>query len=140
MRKRAHTSGLIVLGLTGKAGSGFDTEVARVLVEDFSFTTVFADDAEAFWLLAVLQFKHGSRKEPFAIVSKAMAEAQVINGWGHGKYHTKKERLIELGKLRLVKRGGGEGNPNLYALVNCPGNWDEYNQTLLPPSLGEMIH
>ena len=82
----------------------------------------FEGDADAFWLLAVLQFNHGSRRRPFALVATAMREAEVIPGWGHSKYEAKTKRLLDMGKLRLVKQGGGNAGPNLYALSHYPSN------------------
>jgi hypothetical protein len=92
-------------------GSG----ILQVTRSDFE---TFNGDADSLYLFAVLKFSHGSRVEPFAIVADAMAVADTIPGWGAKRYQGATKRLLGAGKLLLVKRGHGRGNPHLYAFTD----------------------
>ena len=79
----------------------------------------FAGSGDAMLLWVNLKAAHGGRHEPFAIVSKAMARADVIPGWSAKKIRRERLRLLTLGKLEQVYTGGkGPGDPHLFRLSN----------------------
>ena len=78
-------------------------------------------NADAWVLDTQLRFDHGARDEPFAIVPEAMAEQQVIPGWGWRRYRNARAALLDLGCLEQVRQGGRrKHDPNLYRLRQRP--------------------
>lgn len=79
----------------------------------------FEGNADAFMLLTYLELHHGARKEPFAIVSKAMDRQEVIPGWGTKRIANATRRLVNLSLLRQVHHGGRKrGDASTYVLID----------------------
>jgi DNA-binding XRE family transcriptional regulator len=68
-------------------------------------------------LLMTLRFAHWDR-DHFAASPDAMAKAQIIPRWAHGRYRTALLALTETGILRVVHEGGrGPRDPRLFAFA-----------------------
>lgn len=70
-------------------------------------------------LLHTLRHNHSGSKrigKPFAICRRAMAKANVIEGWKEDKYRRASVALLQAGLVRLVKRAGRNKGANLYQL------------------------
>jgi hypothetical protein len=65
----------------------------------------------------VLRLEHGAREEPFAVVPTAIAAANLLPGLGWRRILAARETCVALGRLKLVRKGRGRGNPNLYRLA-----------------------
>jgi DNA-binding XRE family transcriptional regulator len=97
-------------------GSNWVGTEARATVTWSAFK-VLARNPDALALLLSLNFSHALRREPFAVVAKAMHEANHIPGWGLQKYRASKEFLIAEGFLKVTHRGGKKpGDAWLYQL------------------------
>jgi hypothetical protein len=75
-------------------------------------------DAYVLWM--TLRWMHSAREEPFAVVCRAMAEAELIDGWTYPRrYMHAKDWLLEQGFLVKEYVGGSKrGDPHLYRLVS----------------------
>jgi hypothetical protein len=96
---------------TGKnwAGKG-----ARVVVTA-GHLEILATNVDALALCLLLRMNHGARAEPFAVSPKAMAEANLIPGWGPKRYSAARAWLVAQGFLVVVHEGGtGPGDAWLY--------------------------
>lgn len=75
-------------------------------------------DADALFLLAFLRSKHLGLNKTFCISARAMDHGRSIQGWGEKRIRGARERLIGLGRLEKVHKGGSRrGDPSLYRLV-----------------------
>jgi hypothetical protein len=74
-------------------------------------------DADACLLYLYVLRAHGCRIVDFALVARAMVEAQVIPGWNVRRYRSATRRLCSLNLLVMTHRGGsGAGDPSTYRL------------------------
>jgi hypothetical protein len=74
-------------------------------------------DADVCLLYLNIRRAHGCRREDFALVARAMADAQVIPGWNVRRYRNATRRLCSLGLIVMTHRGGsGAGDPSTYRL------------------------
>jgi hypothetical protein len=82
---------------------------------------------------------------PFAWVAvspKAMAEAEVIDGWGAAKLRTARDWLLDHGHIvRVYEGGSGPGDPSLYAFCDNlkKGAATQPNITLPPAPLSAPL-
>jgi hypothetical protein len=73
------------------------------------------DGSDAALLYLKLRRANGDRAGAFAVSPKAMAAAQVIPGWAHGRYRRARDVLTEIRLLSVVHEGGqGAGDPRLF--------------------------
>ncbi|MBL6600316.1 MAG: bifunctional DNA primase/polymerase, partial [Alphaproteobacteria bacterium] len=77
----------------------------------------FGGDADALMLDIYLRLQHGARPEPFAVSAKAMAQANVIPGWGTRRIDAARRKLVEIGALHQKHQGGKKrGDPSQFTL------------------------
>lgn len=89
-----------------EAGTNWSGKGARTVVTASHLDTLITNtDGLVLWL--VLRMNHGARVEPFAVSPKAMAEANVIPGWGPKRYAGARNWLVSQGFLVVIYRGGG---------------------------------
>lgn len=73
---------------------------------------------EAFFLLAFLRLKHGSRKQSFVLALRGMAAHATVPGMGEHRLRKAVKRLLETGLLVRVHQGGARaGDAALYRLA-----------------------
>jgi hypothetical protein len=72
---------------------------------------------DAMALDLMLRLEHGARSEPFAVVPPAIAQANLLPGLGWRRIWAARSACVAMGRLILVHKGGGPGNPNLYRLA-----------------------
>jgi hypothetical protein len=90
--------------------------IARVQTRKDDFDLIKAHP-DAVVLEMELRFAHAARDEPFALVSEAMARDQPIPGWGWRRYRNARDKLLELGRIEQIAKGGRRRHdPNLYRL------------------------
>jgi DNA-binding XRE family transcriptional regulator len=83
-------------------------------------TVIDALTGDALKLYLTLQLSHFDRRE-FALAPKAMAAAQVIQGWSHQRYRAVREALLNKRYLKTVQQGGRHpGDPSLFAFSSQP--------------------
>jgi hypothetical protein len=63
-------------------------------------------DADAFWLLIQLEFRHAARDAPFALQFRRMAAEQSIAGMGEHRLRAAARRLEQAGYLARLHAGG----------------------------------
>jgi hypothetical protein len=97
----------------------------------------FGGNADAFMLAMYLLGAHGGRSEPFAVSPRAMADSEVIPGWGRKRYTNAIRYLTEIGELKMVYRGGkGPGDAHQFLLrshADAKGPRKGLNITKHPP-------
>jgi Bifunctional DNA primase/polymerase, N-terminal/Primase C terminal 1 (PriCT-1) len=82
---------------------------------------LLGNNANALALYLVLRFSHERFGAPFGISARAMANHQIIPGWGHSRYRSARNGLLDLGILRQVRTGGrGAGDLPLYEFARLP--------------------
>jgi hypothetical protein len=94
----------------------------RVYFTDQEFGLLSGDErgADALMLLFRLKLAHWNRAT-FAAVPDAMASAQVLPGWAHGRYRNALRTLVTLGLLEVTRAGGrGAGDPRQYRFAPLP--------------------
>ena len=95
---------------------------------------------DALLLLTILRLANWSRNR-FPASPKAMAEAQMVTGWGHQRYRDALVNLTEAGLLKVVHPGGnGLRDPRLFAFatpVIVKGTETGPNITKHPPPVGD---
>jgi hypothetical protein len=76
--------------------------------------------SDALALFLNLRHAHRGRREAFCASPKAMAQAEVVNGWRHPhRYRKAIQLLLDLGFLVRIRTGGrGARDPSLYALAD----------------------
>jgi len=76
---------------------------------------------DALALLTKLRLAHEAAGEPFAVAVKAMKMAGVMPGWSVERIRKARDKLVYLGFLRRVHKGGRcPGDPHLYVFVAIP--------------------
>lgn len=102
------------------AGNLFPKGEQRLVLKGTTITPMFmGGDADALLLHALLNSKHFTKGKVFAIAANAMAEARVLGIWSADHYRKARRRLIELGILIEVHRGGrGKGDPSLFRFAD----------------------
>lgn len=107
-------------------GKNWAGKGARVVVTAGHFQILATNvDALALWVL--LRMNHGARAAPFAVSPKAMAEANLIHGWGPKRYSAARTWLVNQGFLAVVHEGGaGPGDAWLYRFPNA---WNKGSRT-----------
>jgi hypothetical protein len=80
------------------------------------FRVSHGEDAIA--LLTLLRLSHAGSHRPFPVAAEAMAEADLITGWGPRRYWRAARILMEVGMLSCTRPGGhGAGDVSHYTLA-----------------------
>ncbi len=74
----------------------------------------YADDPYLAVFLNALMLAHGARREPFAIVAKAMAGGKDFPGWDWRRISKATKEAIKRGAIEMVAPARGPGHPARY--------------------------
>ncbi len=94
-----------------EAGTNWVAGEANAMIgrKQFSQVMTIPNGSDAIALLLKLKMEHGARTErgrSFALSPKAMANAEVMPGWGRKRYERTRDALIECGAIEIHHRGG----------------------------------
>ncbi len=82
---------------------------------------ILKQNPDAYLLRSILQCSHGASDLPFAVSPKAMADADLIPGWGRKRYETARDWLVANGFLVVVHTGGHHrGDISRFQLGSSP--------------------
>lgn len=96
-----------------------ENSAVKTTNQEFKILMRCKDSELGLALLHILRHNHSAKNrigKPFPICRRAMAKANIIEGWSEGKYRRASLALLKAGLIKLVKRGGKNSGANLYQL------------------------